>query len=53
MDEVNKIKKAFRDGESINQIAERFRRSWATIKKVVDGSLDDLEKKSERVYNSL
>ncbi len=48
MDEVNKIKKAYRDGESINEIAERFRRSWATVKKLVDTPVAKLEARGRR-----
>lgn len=48
MDEVNKIKKAYRDGESINEIAERFNRSWATVKKVLDTPVDKMVSRGRR-----
>ena len=48
MDEVNKIKKAYRDGKSINEIAEKFNRSWATVKKTIDSSLKKIEDRAHR-----
>jgi transposase len=35
MDEINKIKNAHHVGESVNEIAERFGRSWATVNNIV------------------
>lgn len=49
MDEFNKIRKAyFVDGLSIHEIAIKFKRSWATVNKIVNISRDEIsfEKKS-------
>lgn len=51
MDEFNKIKKAyFIDNRSINEIALEFKRSWATIRRIVNTSRDEFsfEKKQIR-----
>ena len=42
MDEMNKIKKAHRNGASINEIAIKYGRSWLTVKRIVDASLEEL-----------
>lgn len=49
MDEFNKIRKAyFVDGLTIHEIATKFKRSWATINKIVKTSRDEIafEKRS-------
>jgi transposase len=44
MNEIKKIKKAFlEEGLNKNQLVKRFRRSWKTISKIVDTTLEDLE----------
>lgn len=48
MDELNKIKKAHRNGESINEIAARFDRSWETVKRIVETPTADLETRGHR-----
>jgi transposase len=48
MDEINKIKKAYRDGASINEIAIKYSRSWLTVKRMVDLSLEELENRGRR-----
>jgi transposase len=48
MDEMNKIKKAFREGESINGIAKRFKRSWETIKRIIDTPVNEFENRGQR-----
>lgn len=48
MDELNKIKKAHRNGESINEIAKRFGRSWDTVKRIIETSTSDLETRGQR-----
>ena len=48
MDETNKIRKAYRNGDSINALAKRFSRSWTTIKKIVETSRGDLENRGKR-----
>lgn len=48
MDELNKIKKAYRNGASINEIAIHYSRSWETIKKAVDASSEELENRGRR-----
>lgn len=48
MDEINKIRKAFHDGKSINEVAEQFNRSWATIKNAVNTPLEKLESRGHR-----
>lgn len=50
MDEFNKIRKAyFKDGLSINEIARKFKRSWATINTIIKTSRDDLDLRGSRV----
>jgi len=47
MDEFNKIRKAhFIDGLTINEVANKFKRSWITIKKIVGASRDEIPKES-------
>jgi transposase len=47
MDEFNKIRKSyFVDGLSMNEIAIKFKRSWATIKKIIGTSRDEIPKES-------
>lgn len=51
MDEFNKIRKAFYDdGNTINEIAIKFKRSWATVDKIIKSSRDDrsIDRKSTR-----
>ena len=48
MDEQSKIKKAHRNGESVNEIAMRYNRSWATVKRVIDTPIQDLEVGGQR-----
>lgn len=48
MDEINKIKKAYRNGSSINEIATKYSRSWLTVKRIVDASLEELENRGSR-----
>jgi transposase len=51
MDEINKIKKAYRDGNSINEIAINFGRSWETVKRIIEmpsASLDDRGRRSNK-----
>ena len=48
MDELNKIKKAHRNGESINKIAKRFGRSWDTVKRIITTPLAGLESRGQR-----
>ena len=50
MDEFNKIRKAhYVDGLSTNEIAIKFKRSWATVHKILSSSRDDTS--SEVKYN--
>ena len=53
MDEFNKIRKDyFVDHLSINEIAKKYNRSWATVHKIVNTSRDefsDSEKKYTRI----
>jgi transposase len=49
MDEINKIRKAFfTHGESKNQIAKRFKRSWDTINQIVSMGREDLKNRGKR-----
>lgn len=48
MDELNKIRKAYRNGTSINEIATQYGRSWETVKRMVDTSLKELENRGCR-----
>jgi transposase len=51
MDEFNKIRKAyFIDNKTINEISLEFKRSWATIRRIINTSRDEfsLEKKQVR-----
>lgn len=48
MDEVNKCRKAYNNGDSINQIAKRYGRSWTTIKNIVETPLEELENRGCR-----
>lgn len=48
MDELNKIKKAYRNGVSINEIAIHYGRSWFTVKRIVDTPLEELENRGRR-----
>jgi transposase len=44
MDEVNKIRKAYCiDGLTINEIAQKFKRSWATVNEIVKKSREEVE----------
>jgi transposase len=48
MDEVNKIRKAYCiDGLSINEIAQKFKRSWATINEIVKKSQEEIENRNK------
>lgn len=47
MDEVNKIKKAFREGDSINKIAKRFSRSWKTIRRIANMPVKEIENRGQ------
>ena len=56
MDEVNKIRKAFYvDGLSINEIARKFKRAWATINEAVKTPREELENhdKQERQSSTI
>lgn len=56
MDEINKIRKAFySDGLSINKIARKFKRSWATINEIIKAPREELENrdKQERKRESI
>ena len=49
MDEVNKIRKAyFRNGESKNEIARRFKRSWNTIDTIIKTDRDQFSTRGKR-----
>ena len=48
MDEVNKIKKAYREGTSINEISRQYARSWATVKRIVDTPLKEVDNRGQR-----
>ena len=49
MDEVNKIRKAhFNKGDSIHAIARQYKRSWETIKRIVDCPREKLEMRGKR-----
>lgn len=48
MDGVNKIKKAYRNGGSINEIAIKYSRSWYTVKRIIDSSLEELKNRGSR-----
>jgi len=43
MDEVNKIRNAFRDGATKHELATRFNRSWNTIDTIVESSAEERE----------
>ncbi len=43
MDEVNKIRNAFRDGATKHELATRFNRSWNTIDRIVESSAEERE----------
>ena len=45
MDEFNKIRKAhFVEGLCINEIATKFKRSWTTVKRIIEKSRDEIPK---------
>jgi transposase len=47
MDEVNKIRKAYCiDGLSVNEIARKFKRSWATVNEIVKKSQEEVENRN-------
>ncbi len=49
MDEINKIRKAFfSEGESINKIATKFHRSWATVNSVISMPRVELKNRGKR-----
>lgn len=48
MDEINKIKKAYLNGASVNEIAIKYSRSWLTVKRIIDTSLEELENRGRR-----
>ena len=48
MDEINKMKKAHREGCSINEIAKRFNRSWETVKMIVEKSSEEIVHRGKR-----
>ena len=48
MGETNKIRKCFfTGGESRNEIAKKFNRSWATIDRILSLSREELEQKGK------
>lgn len=53
MDEVQKIRKCyFSHGETINQIAKKFNRSWATINNIVKMERDELDNRGQHPSRS-
>lgn len=47
MDEVNKIRKAHSiDGLSVNEIAQKFKRSWATVNDLVKKSQEEIDNRN-------
>jgi transposase len=48
MDEINKIKKDFTNGDSRNQIAKKFNRSWNTVDTIIKTSREDLTERGKR-----
>jgi transposase len=47
MDEVNKIRKAHSiDGLSVNEIAQKFKRSWATVNDLVKKSQEEIDSRN-------
>ena len=48
MDEAHKIRKAYREGSTINEIAVRFNRSWETIKNSIEKSPKELRNREKR-----
>jgi transposase len=50
MDEMNKIRKAFYiDGLCVNEISQKFKRSWGTVNEIVKTPRDDLENYDKQV----
>ena len=49
MDEINKIRKCFfAHGETRNEIAKKFNRSWDTVNRIVNMGRDELENRGKR-----
>jgi transposase len=48
MDETNKIKKDYSKGDSRNQIAKKFNRSWNTVDTIINTSREELTKRGKR-----
>lgn len=49
MDEINKIKKEhFKEGKTINAVARKYKRSWATVNNLVNAKEEDLSSRGKR-----
>ena len=48
MDEINKIRKTYKLGETKNAIAVKFNRSWETVDRIVSLPLEELEIRGQR-----
>jgi len=48
MDEINKIRKAYSNGESKNALAKKFNRSWDTINRIVEATHEELVNRGKR-----
>ena len=55
MDEFNKIRKAFyKEGLSVNEISQKFKRAWGTVNEIIKKPREELEdcNKQERIRES-
>ena len=48
MDEINKIKKDFTQGDNRNRIANKFHRSWETVNNVIAASPEQVKERGKR-----